>query len=115
MGLSFKENIDDYRYSHAIDLLKKLIQIGLNVSVIDPYLNKNYYTTLSIDLISKINTHSTILTKEILNNVDTVILATRHKDFNEVNKNIFNGFSGKIIDLWNLYKEFNQLKNYFSP
>jgi nucleotide sugar dehydrogenase len=114
MGLSFKEDIDDYRYSHAIEILKILIRKGLIVSVIDPYLNKNSYSSLPIELISKINTHSTTLTKEILNNVDTVIIATRHKDFNEINKKIFDEFSGKIIDLWNFYEDFKHLKNYFA-
>ena len=36
-GLSFKENIDDYRYSHAIEIVNKLIQKNYNVIVCDPY------------------------------------------------------------------------------
>ena len=46
-GLSFKQNIDDYRNSHSIDIIELLLTEGFHVIVTDPYLDKTTYTPVS--------------------------------------------------------------------
>jgi len=40
MGLTFKENVPDMRNSKAIDVVKQLSSYGLNVKIVDPFVNK---------------------------------------------------------------------------
>jgi len=107
-GLSFKENIDDYRHSHGIDITRKLLKKGCNVTVCDPRLNLNYYTNLPNDLKDKVKSYTSIeeaLTKDI----DTIIFAVRHKEYQELNlmKLLKNKkiTDVKIIDLWNIFRD----------
>jgi len=102
-GLSFKENIDDYRYSHSIDIARMLLAKGYNVTVCDPFLNDNYYTTLPEDIKDKVKGYVALkdaLTKKL----DTIIFTTRHDeykkfDIKKIPKHV------KIVDLWNMYKK----------
>ena len=102
-GLSFKENIDDYRYSHSIDIARMLLAKGYNVTVCDPFLNDNYYTTLPEDIKDKVKGYVSLkdaLTKKL----DTIIFTTRHDeykkfDIKKIPKHV------KIVDLWNMYKK----------
>jgi len=112
-GLSFKENIDDYRYSHGIEITRILISKGYKVIVCDPFLNKNFYTKLPEDLSCKVEGFNSI--KEALtDDVDTVIFTTKHKEYQYLDfdkllkeKKISNV---NVIDLWNILKE-KSLKN----
>jgi len=112
MGLSFKENIDDYRNSHGIEITRKLIEKGYNVSVCDPFLGKNYYTMLPEDIVNKTQAYNSIedaLSKDI----DTIVFTTRHDKYlkPDFEKSIINKIKSpvKVIDLWNIYK--NKLNN----
>jgi len=103
-GLSFKQDIDDYRNSHSIELIDLLLSEEFNVVVADPYLDKNTYTRLPthIDKVVK-----KMKFNDAIKNVDTIILATAHKEYRELNfnkflKNIKKGV--KILDLWNVYE-----------
>ena len=111
-GLTFKENIDDFRYSHSIDIIKKLIKKGFTVHVTDPYLDKNYYTRLKPDLEKKIKKYKSI--EKAIPVADTVIFAVRHDDFkkikwDEILKNRKKPL--KIVDLWNIFPELRDKKN----
>lgn len=113
-GLSFKENIDDYRFSHGIEITRKLIEKGYNVSVCDPFLGKNYYTLLPDDIALKVQSFNSI--DEALSiDVDTLVLATRHNEYVKLDfKKIISDkieFHIKVIDLWNIIKsEYGSLK-----
>jgi len=101
VGLSFKENIDDYRYSHGIEIVRKLLLKGYHVIVCDPYLNENYYTTLPEDVKDKVKGFLSLYDAST-QKFDTIIFATRHDeytkfDINRISKNV------KIIDLWNMF------------
>jgi len=109
-GLSFKENIDDYRYSHGVELARTLISKGYNVTVSDPFLNKNYYTKLPRDLADKIEGFTSI-EEALTSDIDTVVFTTRHREYKELdlekllkNKKISDV---KIIDLWNMFTKKN--------
>lgn len=109
-GLSFKENIDDYRYSHSIEMVRILLKKGYNVTVCDPFLNENYYTTLPDDIKDKVKGYTSF--DEALNEeINTIIFTTRHDIFKNIDiKNIPENV--KIIDLWNMFKVPQEKKNY---
>jgi len=105
-GLSFKENIDDYRYSHGIELTRMLLSKGYKVSVCDPFLNKNYYTKLPDDLVSKVKSFNAI-EDALTSDINTVIFTTRHKEYQKLDleklvkdKKLSNVM---VIDLWNMF------------
>ena len=106
-GLSYKENIDDYRFSHGIDIIRILIKKGLNVSATDPFLGNNYYTKLPKDLSGKIKEIKDI--KEALKQeYDTIIFTTRHDEYKKSEviklvKELKKNQEIKIMDLWNLF------------
>jgi len=107
-GLSFKENIDDYRYSHGTEITRMLLSKGYKVTVCDPFLNKNYYTKLPEDLANKVKSFNTI-EEALTSDIGTIIFTNRHKEYIEIaikkllnNKKITNI---KIIDLWNIFRK----------
>ena len=114
-GLSFKENIDDYRYSHAIDLVRMLLKKGCSVSVYDPFLQQNYYTQIPDDIKDQVTSFSN-LDEALKSKMDTIIVTTRHDelkdaDLTKIDKSV------QIIDLWNIYRENDKFvlsKNYSS-
>ncbi|MEF8848303.1 MAG: nucleotide sugar dehydrogenase [Candidatus Thermoplasmatota archaeon] len=98
-GLSFKENIDDFRYSHSIEIIKDLIKNNYEVYVHDPYLDKNEYTKLPVGIDKKV-----VKVEDIENSVkkvDTIIIATRHKEYEMLDSKSWRS-DLKIIDLWNI-------------
>ena len=103
-GLSFKENIDDYRYSHSIDLLRKLVKKKYIVGVCDPFLDKNTYTRLPEDLQGKVSTY-TRLDNALKEPVDTILICTRHDEFTSVDLTKASPKQKQvtILDLWNIY------------
>jgi len=107
-GLSFKENIDDFRYSYGIEIARRLLAKGHNVSVCDPYLNRNYYTRLPDDLVVKVEGFVSI--EEALScGIDVVVFATKHEEFLKLDleKIIKNKIKSpvKVIDLWNMFRD----------
>lgn len=111
-GLTFKENIDDFRYSHSIEIIKKLLTKDYSIYVTDPFLDENTYTKLPEEIDSKVKKYDSIekATKE---DVDTIVLTVRHKEFQNINwdkilKNIKK--TVKVVDLWNMYPELRNNK-----
>jgi len=106
-GLSYKENIDDYRYSHGIDIIRMLLKKGCKVSATDPFLGNNYYTKLPKDLSGKIKEYKDIK-EAIKQKYDTIIFTTRHDEYkkpeiiNQV-KEIKKKQEIEIMDLWNMF------------
>jgi len=103
-GLSFKQDIDDYRNSHSIEIIDHLLSEEFSVLVSDPYLDKGTYTRLPshLDKIVK-----KMKFKDAIKDADTIIFATAHKKYREMDiekfiKNIKKDV--KILDLWNMYE-----------
>jgi len=107
-GLTFKANIDDFRYSHGIEIIKKLLEKGYEVYVHDPYMDKNDYTTLPKNLEKKVTKIYSLA--DGIKKVDTIIFATPHEEY----KNFEDYFpsSLKIIDLWNMFRNKITTPNY---
>lgn len=105
-GLSFKENIDDFRYSHGIEIARILIDKGYLVSVCDPFLDKNYYTRLPKDLEEKVKKFDSL--ESAIGDVDTIIFTTRHREYLNLDlKNLVKSRKSpiKVIDLWNMFRK----------
>ena len=101
LGLSYKNDVDDFRLSHGIDIVRILLQDAqFKISVYDPYLDlkhENPYTSLATDL-----RDSVVIESELNNaflNKDVAILTVPHREFRELNK------SGKIIQLIKLMRK----------
>jgi UDP-N-acetyl-D-mannosaminuronic acid dehydrogenase len=103
-GLSFKQDIDDYRNGHPIDIINLLLAEEFSVMVTDPYLDKTTYTRLPSHINNNVKKMSF---KDAAKNADTIILATAHKEYRDLNakellKNVKKGV--KILDLWNIFE-----------
>ena len=103
-GLSFKQDIDDYRNSHSIDIINHLLSEDFSVTVSDPYLDKGPYTCLPPYIDKSVKKMEF---KDAIKNADTIILATAHKDYRKLDKkellkNVKKGV--KILDLWNIFE-----------
>jgi nucleotide sugar dehydrogenase len=103
-GITFKQDIDDFRNSHTLEIIDLLLDEDFDVTVTDPYLDKTTYTRLPKHIdknVKKMNF------KEAIKNADTIIIATAHKEYKEIALNDFikkvkKGV--KIIDLWNIFE-----------
>ena len=105
-GLTFKANIDDFRYSHGIEIIKKLLEKGYELYVHDPYMDKNDYTNLPKNLEKRIKKIYSLA--DGMKQVDTIIFATPHEEYKNFDLGrIVNARRKllKIIDLWNIFKE----------
>ena len=103
-GLSFKQDIDDFRNGHPTDIIELLLAEGFNVIVNDPYLDKHTYTRLSQHIeknVEKAKLH------EAIKKADTIIFATAHKEYREMDiEDILTDVKRdvKILDLWNIFE-----------
>jgi UDP-N-acetyl-D-mannosaminuronic acid dehydrogenase len=103
-GLSFKQNIDDYRNSHSIDIIELLLNEDFNVMVTDPFLDKTTYTRLPSHIDKNVKKMDF---KNAIKEADTIILSTAHDEYRELNVEDFQNNIKKgvtIIDLWNVFE-----------
>lgn len=78
LGLSYKKNIDDYRESASLDVLKSLIKKGFkNIKIAEPYLKSKLY---KFEKLSFQNLKNDFYSN--LNNFDLVVVLTDHDKFN---------------------------------
>lgn len=80
LGIAYKKDIDDYRESPILPILTKLSKLGAEWKAVDPYVNEFILNGESIETVE--------LTKERLQKVDLVIIATNHSafDYQLINK-----------------------------
>jgi len=103
-GLTFKQDIDDFRNGHPTDIIELLLAEDFNVLVHDPYLDKHTYTRLSKHIEKNVEK---IDLKEGIKKADTIIFTTAHKEYKKIDsemllKNMKK--NAKIIDLWNIFE-----------
>lgn len=94
LGLSFKAGSDDTRQSPSAKLVNILKAYGANVQVYDPHVNGT--STLS----------------EVLENPEIVVLATNHKEFQNIVEDIKKSGCKLVYDVWSMYKnhDFGSIK-----
>ena len=102
-GLSFKEDVDDFRMAFSEPLIESLLDAGHEVSVCDPELGRNAYTQLWPNVSSRVVNSGTDLSM-MLNDerYDTIIMAVRHSIWKDSGADLVG--KGLIIDLWNSYR-----------
>jgi len=108
-GLSFKEDVDDFRMSFSEPLIEALLDVGHEVSVCDPELGRNAYTQLWPNVANRVSVSGTDLTV-MLNDAeyDTVIMAVRHSVWKDSGADLVG--KGLIIDLWNSYRNMSGIE-----
>lgn len=94
LGVAYKGDIDDYRESPAVHVMKKLEQDGVNVSYYDPYINE-----FKEDGILRVGEKE--LTVVVLDSVDLVMITTAHTN---VNYDFVQRYSRMIFDTKNAMK-----------
>ena len=78
LGVAYKNDIDDYRESPAIRVMKELKKLGAEVSYYDPWVKsfKNMYGESGESIPN--------LTPEVVASYDLVLITTGHKDVDYV-------------------------------
>lgn len=103
-GLTFKQDIDDFRNGHPTDIIELLLNEDFNVIVNDPYLDKHTYTRLPKHIDKNVEKEKL---EDAFSKADTIIFATAHKEYRnlDISKILKNTKKGvKIIDLWNIFE-----------
>ena len=100
MGLTFKPNTDDVRYSTSIIIAESLMNEGATINAYDPQGMKNAKKILP-------NINYCNSTKESFINADAVIIATEWNEFRALNFKLLKDLmNDKIIfDLRNIYNK----------
>ena len=81
LGLSFKENVDDFRMSHAFKIMDGLIEENItHFKVYDPNLGANTYTQLPAMYEPYVIAKSNHISQEIFADVDAILIAVPHKE-----------------------------------
>ena len=94
IGVAYKKNIDDVRESPAYDIAKYFIQMGANLSYVDPYVQEFEVEDSNFKRVD--------LTEKVLVDSDLVIIITEHDvlDFDLIRKK-----SSLILDTRNAIKD----------
>lgn len=89
MGIAFKENCPDLRNSKVVDVIKELQEYGINITVVDPIVDPK---EAEIEYGIKISQISEV------KNVDGLILAVKHKEFENISLDDIKTYFKNSID-----------------
>ena len=73
LGVAYKQDIDDYRESPALEVIRELLKEGANVSFYDPFVAKFRHKGLTMESIPA-------LTPEVVADADLVVVTTAHSN-----------------------------------
>jgi UDP-N-acetyl-D-glucosamine dehydrogenase len=101
LGVAYKQDIDDYRESPAIEVINELEKLGANVQYFDPYISEYKEHGKVKKGLAKIDS-------KLLKQVDLVIVTTAHTnvDYNFVQEN-----SQMVFDTKNAMKHVKNRSN----
>jgi UDP-N-acetyl-D-galactosamine dehydrogenase len=109
MGITFKENCPDVRNSKIIDVLNELKNWGVNVIVVDPWVDQS-------NLLKEYGIKLGKIDKE--NKVDSLIVAVGHNQFRSLSakelRSYCNGSKPVIGDVKSIYNKEELIKQGFS-
>ena len=102
LGLTFKANTDDTRYSPAIDLVSELAKKNIYVNTYDPKGIEKFKTMVDKDVLNKVNFFSNPY--EAIKDSELLVIITEWQEFKELDYNkVYNLLKQKIIlDLRNI-------------
>ena len=98
LGLSYKEDIGDLRYSPSIKLLKSLLELNKNIKISDPFYKFNVLKCSNFKI------------KNNLKKFDLILLCLKHKQYKFLNVNLFSKKT-VIMDLNNVLDK-KQISNF---
>lgn len=90
LGITFKENCPDVRNTRVVDVIENLKEFGTNVTVFDPWAN-----------ISEVKKEYGVVTVRNMpqEKFDGIVLAVSHKEFLNIDFNMFLNPNGVIYDV----------------
>lgn len=101
LGVAYKQDIDDYRESPALNVIKILKENGARVRYFDPYVKNFKYENLNM-------TSELELTETILESADLVMITTAHTN---INYDLVQQKSKFIFDTKNVMKKVRDRSN----
>lgn len=102
MGVAYKKDIDDYRESPVIPILKKLSQFGAEWKVVDPHISQFKLANKEIKTIE--------ISDQLLEDAELVLIATNHSVF-DYEKIL--GVSKAVLDTRNINNMPYKSETYF--
>ena len=119
LGLSFKEDVDDFRLSHSFSIMHFLIEAGIKkFNCYDPALDNNKYTVISKEFLPFVLVKSNQLDSDFFSGINAVLICDRHKVLCELNDKILLEALLKnthkpcvIYDAWDIWNECKSLDN----
>ncbi len=102
MGIAYKKDIDDYRESPVIPILKKLSQFGAEWTVVDPHIPRFKLENKEIRTVE--------ISNQLLQEAELVLIATNHSMF-EYDKIM--EASKAVLDTRNIYNKAYKSGTYF--
>ena len=94
VGVAYKQDVDDYRESPAIDVIQRLLIEGADVSYYDPWIPRFRHGTLEMKSLSELN-------GAVLGDADLVIVTAAHSN---VDYGLIQQYAGLIFDTKNAMK-----------
>jgi UDP-N-acetyl-D-mannosaminuronic acid dehydrogenase len=111
LGLSFKEDVDDFRMSHSFNLIDALAAAGVHSVVgFDPLLEKNKYTRIPPQYSHNGYDWTDTLDPATLSDVDAVVIAHRHKVLRDQDRASLTDLLAEaprplfVFDAWNVWR-----------
>ena len=101
LGVAYKQDIDDYRESPALNVIKILKENGARVRYFDPYVKNFKYENLNM-------TSELELTETVLESADLVMITTAHTN---INYDLVQQKSKFIFDTKNVMKKVRDRSN----
>ena len=102
LGIAYKQNIDDYRESPAIRVMKELKRVGAVVSYYDPYVPRFR------DMFGQSGESIPALTAEVVADYDLVIITCSHSN---VDYALVRDNAKAVFDTKNVMKDFGSCEN----
>lgn len=107
-GISYKENTDDIRHSHGIEIAKKLEEMGANVFIWDPEVR---CFDLKYPMVNNI--------EEVIENMDALVFTVKHDEFVKLNNNdeilhlLKKIKTPMIVDGWGIFRKLRKEKTIY--
>ncbi|MCS3531378.1 nucleotide sugar dehydrogenase [Chryseobacterium sp. JUb7] len=90
LGVTFKENCPDVRNTKVVDIYKELIDYGINVSIFDPWANKEEVKhEYGVDILDHLPDGETF---------DSIIIAVSHNEFLKMDINLLKKENAVVFD-----------------
>jgi UDP-N-acetyl-D-mannosaminuronic acid dehydrogenase len=104
-GISFKKDIDDFRDSHSLDLLRMFKSMRLELASCDPFLGSNAYTTVPENM--EVKAYKSLHEAGSWLKGAAIVLATPHSFFrsNSEFRSLLANKPSLIVDMWGFWRE----------